>query len=272
MKKYIAQQTYVDFVYPNNNIQIYDNNDVVQSINDNSVTGVVNSLNYSLLTTTGATFTYNLTWNKNGAEDFIRNDGKRAIASIQMLPRNQVYYQPWRTVAVENSTNTTGTTVTVSGSFSVTPTEFGLSSTGFTEGNYTFLVKFIGSKTTYPITRVVTAYFATPTPTASPTPTGTATVTPSPTPTGTPTPTPTGPTAPPTFTPTPTPLPDNYYRLTRCDDSLIYWSQLYPGGTFSSGDRVEGNAGVYYVISGSQTTDPLETLYSVTATGFDGCP
>ena len=214
MKKYIAQQTYMDFVYPNNNIQIYDNNDVVQSVNDNSVTGIVNSLTNSLLTTTGATFTYNLTWNKNGAEDFIRNDGKRAIASIQMLPRNQVYYQPWRTVAVENSTNTTGTTVTVSGSFSVIPTEFGLSSTGFTEGNYTFLVKFIGSKTTYPITVVVTAYFATPTPTP------TSTITPTPTVTTIPptaTPTPVGP----TVTPTPTPCP-RYYELSECSPGTGY--------------------------------------------------
>jgi len=76
----------------------------------------------------------------------------------------------------------------------------------------------------------------------------------------------------PTPAPSPSPLPDYYYRLTRCDDSQIYWSQAYPGGTFSSGDRVEGGSGVYYVISGSQTTNPLETLYSVTATGFDGCP
>jgi len=212
MKKYIAQQTYENFVYPNNNVQIYDNNNVVQAINNNSVTGVVNSLNYSLLTTTGATFTYNLTWNKNGAEDFIRNDGQRAIASIQMLPKGQIYYQPWRTVAVENSTNTTGNTVTVSGTFSVTALEFGLPSTGFTEGNYTFEVKFIGSKTTYPVTVVVTAMFATPTPTPSPT----VTLTPTPSATPTVTPTPTATTIPPTATPTPTPI-FYYYIVEPCD-------------------------------------------------------
>lgn len=190
MKKYIAQQTYENFVYPNNNVQIYDNNDIVQNINNNNITGVVNSLNYSLLTTTGATFTYNLTWNRNGGEDFIRNDGKRAIASIEMLPKGQLYYQPWRTVAVANSTDVSSNSVTVSGSFSVTPTEFGLPSTGFTEGNYIFQVKFIGSKTTYVVDVQTTAMFATPTPTPTPTVTPTLTPTPSPTPTITPTPTP----------------------------------------------------------------------------------
>ena len=76
----------------------------------------------------------------------------------------------------------------------------------------------------------------------------------------------------PTPAPSPSPLPDYYYRLTRCDDSQIYYSQAYPGGTFSSGDRVEGGSGVYYVISGSQTSNPGGTLYTIFATGFDGCP
>ena len=76
----------------------------------------------------------------------------------------------------------------------------------------------------------------------------------------------------PTPPPSQTPLPDYYYRLTRCDDSQIYWSQAYPGGTFSSGDRVEGGSGVYYVISGSQTTNPGGTLLTVTDTGLTGCP
>jgi hypothetical protein len=211
MKKYIAQQTYENFVYPNNNVQIYDNNDVVQVINNNSVSGVVNNFNYTILTTTGATFYYNLTWSKNNAEDFIRNDGKRAIASIQMLPKGQTYFQPWRTVSVSNSTNTTGTTVNVEGTFSVTASEFGLPSTGFTEGNYTFEIKFIGAKETYPVTVVAAAYFATPTPTP------TFTVTPTPTATFTPTPT----TAPPTATPTSTPCP-TYYELSECSPGTGY--------------------------------------------------
>jgi len=223
MKKYIAQQTYENFVYPNNNIEIYDNNDITQTINNNNITGVVNSFGYSVLTTTGATFSYNLTWNKNGGEDFIRNDGKRAIASIQMLPKGQLYYQPWRTVKVENSTNTSSNSVTVSGTFSVTALEFGLPSTGFTEGNYTFEVKFIGSKMTYPITVVVPAFFATPTPTPTPTVTSTPTVTPTSTPTATPTvtPTPTPTSEGPTVTPTPTVCP-TYYELSECEPGTGY--------------------------------------------------
>ena len=286
MKKYIAQQTYENFVYPNNDVQIYDNNDIVQNINNNSVTGTVNSLNYTLLTTTGATFSYNLTWNKNNAEDFIRNDGERAIASIQMLPKGQVYYQPWRTVAVKNSTNTTGTTVTVSGTFSVTAAEFGLPSTGFTEGNYTFEVKFIGSKTTYPVTVVVTAYFATPTPTASPTPTGTATVTPSPTPTGvpptaTPTPTPGGPTftptptASPTATPSPTPCTTVYYELSECSPGTgIAFTTIVPDLGVNQ-RYVLPSPETFYLYTGAnsiQCSPPGGYNGSIQKTTFTGCP
>lgn len=80
--------------------------------------------------------------------------------------------------------------------------------------------------------------------------------------------------------PPPTPTPSAspaavyyYYRLTRCGTFETFWSQLYPSGTFNSGDRVEGGVGIYYVISGSQTTNPGTTLYSVTRVpGATGCP
>ena len=262
-KKYIAQQTYENFVYPNNDIQIYDNNDVVQAINNNSVTGTVNSLNYSILSTTGATFSYNLTWNKNGAEDFIRNDGNRAIASIQMLPKGQTYYQPWRTVMVANSSNTTGTTVNVTGTFSVTASEFGLPSTGFTEGNYTFEVKFIGSKSTYPVTVVRPAYFATPTPTP------TSTSTPSPTPSATPTATPTGS----TMTPTPTPCP-RYYELSECSPGTGYAFTTIVPDLGVNQRYVLPSPETFYLYTGAnsiQCSPPAGYNASIQKTTFTGC-
>jgi hypothetical protein len=75
-----------------------------------------------------------------------------------------------------------------------------------------------------------------------------------------------------TPTPTPTNVTNLYYRLTRCDNFQTYYSQSYPSGTFNSGDRVQGGTGVYYVISGSQTSNPGGTLYTVTGTGLTGCP
>jgi hypothetical protein len=41
MRKYIPQATYEDFVYPNNNVAVYDVNDVVQDINSNEITGTI---------------------------------------------------------------------------------------------------------------------------------------------------------------------------------------------------------------------------------------
>jgi hypothetical protein len=80
--------------------------------------------------------------------------------------------------------------------------------------------------------------------------------------------------SPPTPTPPPSPSAISYvyYRLTNCQNYQTYWSQQYVSGTFDSGDRVEGGSGYYYVVSGSQTSNPGGTLYTVTATGQFGCP
>jgi hypothetical protein len=76
--------------------------------------------------------------------------------------------------------------------------------------------------------------------------------------------------------PAPTPQPSVtlvYYKLFNCQTFTNYWSQAYPSGTFNSGDRVEGSSGYYYTISGSQTSNPGGTLYTVTrVTGQYGCP
>ena len=87
-----------------------------------------------------------------------------------------------------------------------------------------------------------------------------ACVAPTPSPTPTPTPSP---------TPTPTPAPTQSYNLSRCSDFVSFISQAYPTGTFSSGQRVEGSVGVFYIVTGTRlSTSGL----SVTSTGQTGCP
>ena len=72
-RKYIRQQILQDFVYPNNEISQYDVDNIVHDINDNSVSGVVNSFSATTVTSTGLTISYSATWNRNGAEPWIRN-------------------------------------------------------------------------------------------------------------------------------------------------------------------------------------------------------
>ena len=77
---------------------------------------------------------------------------------------------------------------------------------------------------------------------------------------------PTPPTPPPT---PPTPVSTVSYNLSRCPDFVSFTSQAYPTGTFSSGQRVEGSVGVFYVVTGTRlATSGL----SVTSTGQTGCP
>jgi hypothetical protein len=75
----------------------------------------------------------------------------------------------------------------------------------------------------------------------------------------------------PTPTPTPTPASTVYYILVNCQNYITYYSQGYPDGTFNSGDRVEGSAGVYYVVSGYVVSTPMTQTF-VYSTGQYGCP
>jgi hypothetical protein len=188
-KKYIRQEILQDFVYPNNDVSQYDI-DVVQNINDNSVSGTLNSLSATTFNSTGLTLTFNYTWNLNGAEPWIRNSNTLSLVSIHMLAPGQDYYKPWRIVAsVASTTNITGTTFTGTlTTATITPSSVGL--TTFTAGTYYFEFRFIGHLSVYPVCANLDLTPITPTPT--PTPTSTPTPpgpTPTPTPTNTPTPT-----------------------------------------------------------------------------------
>jgi hypothetical protein len=203
-RKYIRQQILQDFVYPNNEVSQYDVDNIVHDINDNSVSGVVNSFSATTFNSTGLTISYSATWNLNGAEPFISDSNLLHVVSIHALAPTQNYYRPWRIVDLITTSSISTTTVNASGNFSMTPSNLGL--TTFTNGTYYFEVRFIGHRTIYPI--CINLDLILPTPTPTPTPTVTATPTPTPTGTG-PEPTPT-PTITPTATATPTPTEEIY--------------------------------------------------------------
>ena len=181
-RKYIGQQTDYNFVYPNFDPAIYDV-EIVHNINDNSVSGTVTNFTGTSITSSGMTISYNWVWTKNSAEPFINEDLDRiSLVSTHMMGPTQLYYKPWRMVNYVYSGTTTGTTYSGTTSFSVTPSQLGLSS--FTNGNYQFEIRFIGKRSVYPICQTLTvSSIVGPTPTPTPTPTVTPIPpTPSPTP------------------------------------------------------------------------------------------
>jgi len=207
-RKYIKQQIFQDFVYPNNEVKQYDVDNIVHDLNENSVNGTVNSFSATTVSSSSITITYGTTWNLNNAEPWIRNSNNLAIYSIHMLAPGQDYFKPWRVVQSRSSLTTNLTTFTESGvTFTVTPSNVGL--TTFTDGTYYFEVRFIGHRSIYPV--CLSLNIVAPTPTPTPTPTRTPTLTPTSTPSITTTPTPT-----PTDTPTPTPTPNPVYEFSFC--------------------------------------------------------
>lgn len=203
-RKYIKQIINQDFVYPNNEVSEYDI-ELVQDFNSNVVSGTVTNFTTTSVTTTGITFSLNYTWSRNGAEPWVRNSSVNAILSVHCMVPSQTYYKPWRVIGSQANVNLNQNSYSGSYNFSITPSNFGL--TSFTNGTYYFEFRFIGHLAVYPICASLNL-----TPVVVPTPTPTPT--PSPTPTSTPTPTPGGPTA--TPTPTPTSTPSGYYEYNFC--------------------------------------------------------
>ena len=219
-RKYIRQIINQNFVYPNNEVSEYDI-ELVQDINDNSVSGSINSFSATTVNTTGITITMNYTWNLNGAEPFIRNSNTLSLISVHMMSPIQLYYKPWRTVYNRSTTGVTSTTVTETVTFTVLPSQLQL--TSFTSGMYYFEVRFIGHTAVLPICYNQSLTVTGPTPT--------------PTPTSTPTPTPSGSTPTPTATPTPTSTPATYSiaRVGSCIPNQIATTYSITGRT---GDTV----------------------------------
>jgi hypothetical protein len=147
-RKYIRQIINRDFVYPNNKVSEYDV-ELVQDLNENSVSGTVTNFTATTVTTTGITFSHNYTWASNGAETWIRNSNVLGILSVHAMVPNQLYYKPWRVVDTLTFSPPFLSTYSGTNFISIFPSNFGL--TTFVNGTYYFEIRFIGHLSVYPI-------------------------------------------------------------------------------------------------------------------------
>lgn len=251
-RKYIKQQIYQDFVYPNNDVPQYDVDNVVHDINNNCVSGTINSLSTSGITSTQFALNWNLTWNLNSAEPWIRNSNSMSVWSIHCLAPGQNYYKPWRTVVATSTSNLALTTLTQSGTFNVTASQLGL--TSLPSGTYYFEVRFIGHRCVYPIITTLSLVVPTPTPTPTNTPTLTPTITPTP---GTPTPTPT-----PTATPSTGKNLQIYLRdVASSKQTLTMFYNVNGGGNINipgaTGTQLPSSCTYTYTITGLTAGDSV---------------
>jgi hypothetical protein len=147
-RKYIRQIINRDFVYPNNQVSEYDV-ELVQDLNENSVSGTVTNFTATTVTSTAITFRFNFTWSLNNAEPWIRNSGTQGIMSVHAMVPNQLYYKPWRVVDTVSQFAPYTSTFSLLRTFSITPSQFGL--TTFVNGIYYFEIRLIGHLSVYPI-------------------------------------------------------------------------------------------------------------------------
>ena len=185
-RKYIGQINNSSFVFPNNYLAEYDQ-EIIHDLDPQSIEITTFTVNSVTGTTNLLTVNFDYGIDFNGAQKFLSDDtaGFANIFTIHMLAPNQVYYKPWRTVYfnenVSGNTLYTGATQ----SFSVTSTQMGLGTSGFTNGTYVFEFRAIGKKQV--VTALATVTVSTiPVPTPTPTATVPVTSTPAPTPTATP--------------------------------------------------------------------------------------
>ena len=145
-KKYIAQINSSNFVFPNNTLAEYDV-EIVQDINDNSVSGTISNFTGTSIASTGMTFTHDWSWARNDADVFISAAGDIHLLSVHMLAAGQTYYKPWRLVDIITSGTTGSSTYSGSNTITVTPSMVGL--TTFITGTYYFEIRMIGLKSIY---------------------------------------------------------------------------------------------------------------------------
>jgi hypothetical protein len=147
--KYISQVNNTNFVFPNYTLAEYDV-EVIQDINDNSVSGTISNFAVSgTARTTGFTITHDWTWSKNSAQPFISSANQIHLLSVHMIAAGQTYYKPWRCVDIVTSGTTGSSTYSGSNTVTVTPSMMGL--TTFSSGTYYFEFRFIGLKSIYPV-------------------------------------------------------------------------------------------------------------------------
>jgi len=218
-KKYIKQTNSYNFIYPNNTVPEYDV-EIIHDINSNPPIGTVTSISVSGATLSGMTLTWSGSWDLNGAQPFIQDNGSVTTVSVHGMSPTQQYFKPFRLIEEYTVSSGTTTATYLSQTIALTPSMFGL--TSFTNGTYNFEFRMVSKRSILPVCGSVVVSGITP----PPTPTPTITPTPTPTPTVTPTPTPTGP------TPTPTPPPD--YDLYYADE----YACTFPGCALQNIDVV----------------------------------
>lgn len=152
-RKFISQVINQNFVYPNNEVSEYDI-DITQDLNDNSVSGTINSFSATTVNSTGITISMNYTWDLNAAEPFIRNSNVLSMVSVHAMGPTQLYYKPFRCVGQGTSSNVDTVTYTGLLTFTILPAQLALAS--FTSGTYQFEVRFIGHRAIYPVCQSLT--------------------------------------------------------------------------------------------------------------------
>lgn len=257
-KRYIAQQTQDDFVYPNNDAPLYDV-DITHEINNNCVSGSTTGITISTGSTlNGLIVSFDYTWVRNGAEPFYLDNGQMAILSLHILTPSTDYFKPWRLVHYVSTASTGSTTVSGTVTTTITSTEAGST---FTSGNYSFEVRFIGKRCVFPVSDCDVSYLSPITPTPTPTPTATgATPTPTPTPTATSL-------CGDCYSATTLNITDTgYLKYTDCEGDQIYVN-VSSTGTYTINDCIQNNS----VLPGFPFAD-LANWSSITYTGTCATP
>lgn len=145
--KYIQEIQNKNFVYPNNNPWEYGI-DLIQNINNNSVSGTVSNFVTSI-SAGNLNVSFNYTWSSNGADTFLREDNTVSILSVHLMSSVNLYYKPWRMVGFVYDNNPLVTTKTGVFSTVVTPAMLGQAS--ISAAIFYFEIRMIGKKEIYPI-------------------------------------------------------------------------------------------------------------------------
>jgi hypothetical protein len=186
-QKYISQLDSQNFMYPNNTQPEYDVK-IIHDLIEGSPTGTISGLTLNQVGN-NLVFNTNYTWNINGAEPFIDNNGKLNLINVYLQTPDKTYMAPWINVYVLQTTNTGTTSTGGTMNFTVTPQMVGQSY--FSSGSYSINFQFISRRATnidgfyYSGVTITGNTTPTPTPTPSITPTQTPGLTPTPTPTPT---------------------------------------------------------------------------------------
>ena len=165
-KKYIGQVDNKNFIYPNNDLFEYDT-EIIHDLKNNSVQGQITNVTAVFISgNTGINFQFDYTWDRNGADPYLLQDGNLSILSMHLMNPNQKYFKPW--ICVGNISNSNVNSTTLSGHANI---NFSNQGVVLPQGLYYIEFRFIGSRAIDAQEMSMTInYPPLPTPTPSPTP------------------------------------------------------------------------------------------------------